>query len=240
MSEKENDKLNVTLNDVELDQMLTQWAKDEIEVPETFHNAVMSRLRTEQVAPSQKYKNKIISLSKRMVHKKAWASAIAAALIVCSIPILQNQQMYKTNAGNDGTEPAVQSRQSRMIERSDSEEQLMTTALFNETENAVYDTYGSHENESVLVKSSEPVSSESITSIEEQITSIEIELDQLETQLMKLKNTADNEAQRTALEERIAELREQIVQLNTQLDTESNSAEANRIEANGSIQEVDD
>lgn len=201
MSEKRDDTFDWESDDVVLDKMLVDWAKEEIDVPDGFHTSVMQHLRNEMLPQSQK--GRIRFLSQR--HKKAWTSvAVAVVLMLCCMPVLQNQQAYKNSVENDVAEPYMQSRQSRMIEGADTENELMTTALFDETEHAVYDGNGE---EAVAFG----VSGD-IFSLEEQIACAETKLEELETQLAESKNYAE----RTALEEKIIKLREKIEQLKAQ------------------------
>ena len=130
-----HEKYEPELTEEELDSMLAQWADTELDVPEGFHESVMMRLRAEESKQTQtvqalQQKGKIVSLAERFANKKVWISTIAAAaLVVCSLPVLQDRQDYL--AGIENSDAQAYEMRSRIVENDDemSEEPVMANAM---------------------------------------------------------------------------------------------------------------
>lgn len=215
MSNKENDLYleHKQMDDEALDALLAEWAKADTALPEGFHESVMTRLRAEQeTINSQQKKGTLVSLSERFASKKTWVSAtLAAALILCCLPVLQTQQ---SNVGN--VQP-YDVNSSRSTQTEASEQPMMMTAVLDDTQ----DNADSSVNGPVI-KSAPPdnvsydyMAAESITELtpEERLTQAEEELTLLEAQLLEL----DDNTQRNEYLTKIEALKAEIETLKEQL-----------------------
>ncbi len=216
-------KIDRMIDDAELDFMLAEWAEAEVDLPEGFHDTVMTRLRTETAAQRSAKKGVIISLAERFGNKKAWVSTIAAAaLVLCCLPVLQNQHNVLFNVDNNASETyEMQSRNND----SSVEDPVMMTSMLADTDSVAApacNINGAVEKTATPVQSTYDTSYEYVNAesraeltLEEQLTLLQDELTALESQLTALDEK--DTAQRTALETEIYELQGQIKQLEQQI-----------------------
>ncbi len=252
MPDKRNDK-NVNWNtntiapnitDAELDTMLAQWAEADaealdVEVPEAFHQAVMAKLRAMEEAPAAEpqtqKKGILISLAERFAGKKAWmGTAVAAALIICCLPILHHQQSADLNVA-DVQSPSNLRMMQQEVEadqaQTDAAPQLMMASLMDEDTaaaandiNDVNEAGGAAGTEDAMAKSSAQESANIVydgITPEAQLTQLQTQLENLQNQLAALPDTADYEAQRTQLQAELEQLQDEITRLEVQIEEEN-------------------
>ncbi|MBR0448321.1 MAG: hypothetical protein IIX24_01965 [Peptococcaceae bacterium] len=225
------------LTEEELDSMLAQWADTELDVPEGFHESVMMRLRAEESKQTQtvqalQQKGKIVSLAERFANKKVWISTIvAAALVVCCLPVLQERQDYL--AGIENSDVQAYEMRSRIVENDDemSEEPVMVNAMLvdaqaspaaNGTMNDAADVNGAMEKFAILSQDSYSYTfdeSRADLTVEETLKLAQDNLSELEAHLAALDDTAENDALREELQNKIEELKAEIIVLEEQINT---------------------
>ena len=191
------DEVIAKVSDTELDTMLAQWAEADadlldVEVPEGLHQAVMTRLRQVQreISPVQsptepQKKGTIISLAERFAHKKAWmGTAVAAAVVLCCVTILQSQQDAGLNMADAEPQfmvaskmqvdsPAVNASIFSMESMEESMPQDNTKAVVTETET---DDIVARDNDSTP---------------EKQLTQLQAQLEDIHNQLNAVPDTAE-------------------------------------------------
>ena len=227
------------LTEEELDSMLAQWADTELDVPEGFHESVMMRLRAEESKQTQtvqalQQKGKIVSLAERFANKKVWISTIvAAALVVCCLPVLQDRQDYL--AGIENSDAQAYEMRSRIVENDDemSEKPVMVNAMLvdaqaspaaNGTMNDAADVNSAMGSTEKLASPSQNSYGYTITESRESFTPegqlklLQDNLAEMEAHLALLDDSADTQAQREALQNKIDELRAEIKALEAQIN----------------------
>ena len=232
-----HEKYEPELIEEELDSMLAQWADTELDVPEGFHESVMMRLRAEESKQTQtvqalQQKGKIVSLAERFANKKVWISTIvAAALVVCCLPVLQERQDYL--AGIENSDVQAYEMRSRIVENDDemSEEPVMVNAMLvdaqaspaaNGTLNDAADVSGAMEKFAIPSQDSYSYTfdeSRADLTVEETLKLAQDNLSELEAHLAALDDTAENDALREELQNKIEELKAEIIVLEEQINT---------------------
>ena len=232
-----HEKYEPELTEEELDSMLAQWADTELDVPEGFHESVMMRLRAEESKQTQtvqalQQKGKIVSLAERFANKKVWISTIvAAALVVCCLPVLQERQDYL--AGIENSDVQAYEMRSRIVENDDemSEEPVMVNAMLvdaqaspaaNGTMNDAADVNGAMEKFAIPSQDSYSYTfdeSRADLTVEETLKLAQDNLSELEAHLAALDDTAENDALREELQNKIEELKVEIIVLEEQINT---------------------
>ena len=138
MTEYKNNESNIESNisDAELDLLLAEWADAEVELPENFHENVMTRLRAEQNRQTPQKNGPIVSLSEWFANKKTWVPAVAAAaLVLCCLPVLQDRQ--DNLAGVENNAAQMYEMKSRTMDSDGiAEEPVMMNALLEDNADA--------------------------------------------------------------------------------------------------------
>ena len=223
------------MHDAELDLLLHEWADEELDVPEGFHESVMMRLHAEaesikeQTVQAPQKEGVIVSLSERFANKKAWVSIIAAAtLVLCCLPVLQDWQGDMPSAGNNAGQ--VYEMQKRSVESDGmAEHAVKMTSLDSDTQDIA--TFAGTANGTMdsTAKSAEPVqASHDIARIEdyaeltleEQLTLAQDNLAELEKDLASLKDRVENDTLREELLKKISEVKAEIKALEAQISEE--------------------
>ncbi len=210
-----------TNSDAELDKMLAEWANEEIDVPEGFHDSVMNRLRAEQ-APQKK--GNVISLAERFANKKAWVSTIAAAaLVLCCLPVLQDRQ--DNLAGVENSASQVYEMKSRTMNSDGTAgEPAVTNILLEDTQDIAATVNGAVDrvekqaaSEQVTYDYASAASPAALT-LEEQLKLAQDNLAEMEAHLATLDDSAEAQVQREELQNKIDELNAEIKKLEEELN----------------------
>lgn len=233
ISENDDAAIQLVIDDAELDRMFEQWAETDVEVPEDFHQQVMTKLRAEQQAVPQK---KVLCLE-RFRNKKAWVSAIAAAaLVVCCLPVLQSQQNHLAGV-SDNVAQTYEMQKSRTAESDAAANQnVMMASLTDGTDSIAAANYSGDSAEKSTAAATpsyhdtvdyaigeQAVAYDGATlTLEEQLAQANETIAELETQLQALDDATVYDTERETLETEIAELREKIKQLELQIENELN------------------
>jgi len=99
-------KRGAEISDAQLDELLAQWAAEEIAPPDGFHEALMARL---QKTASSQETNPPLAIKKFPVKKRWMSVAAAAVLVLCCLPVVQNQ------FGGTATGLSAQQSQNQMV-----------------------------------------------------------------------------------------------------------------------------
>ena len=226
MTEYKNNEPHIS--DVELDLLLTEWAEEEMDVPEGFHEALMTRLRAEtETSQAPQKKGIIVSLSERFANKKAWVSAAAAAaLVLCCLPVLQDRQ--DNLAGVENSVAQVYDMKSRTMDSDGTAEpQLMRAVMDTPQEATSADTVNGAVEKTALPAPAAYDASYEYTSassraemtLEEQLALAQDNLAELEAHLSVLDDSIKAQSQRAELQSKIDELKAEIKALEEQINT---------------------
>ena len=231
MTEYKNNEPHIS--DVELDLLLTEWAEEEMDVPEGFHEALMTRLRTEtETTQAPQKKGIIVSLSERFANKKAWVSAVAAAaLVLCCLPVLQDRQ--DNLAGVENSAAQMYEMKSRTMDSDGiAEEPVMMNALLEDNADAPAATGTVNGAIDSMAKQAAPeqavydasyeyanANSRAEMTLEEQLKLAQDNLAELEAHLSMLDDSAETQSQREALQSKIDELKAEIKALEEEINT---------------------
>ena len=231
MTEYKNNEPHIS--DVELDLLLTEWAEEEMDVPEGFHEALMTRLRTEtETSQAPQKKGIIVSLSERIANKKAWVSAVAAAaLVLCCLPVLQDRQ--NNLAGVENSAAQMYEMKSRTMDSDGiAEEPVMMNALLEDNADASAVTGTVNGAIDGMAKQAAPAqavydasyeyanaTSRAEMTLEEQLQLAQDNLAELEAHLSVLDDSAETQSQREALQSKIDELKAEIKALEEEINT---------------------
>ena len=231
MTEYKNNEPHIS--DVELDLLLTEWAEEEMDVPEGFHEALMTRLRTEtETSQAPQKKGIIVSLSERIANKKAWVSAVAAAaLVLCCLPVLQERQ--DNLAGVENSAAQMYEMKSRTMDSDGiAEEPVMMNALLEDNADASAVTGTVNGAIDGMAKQAAPAqavydasyeyanaTSRAEMTLEEQLQLAQDNLAELEAHLSVLDDSAETQSQREALQSKIDELKAEIKALEEEINT---------------------
>ena len=217
MTEYKNNEPHIS--DVELDLLLTEWAEEEMDVPEGFHEALMTRLRAEtETSQAPQKKGIIVSLSERFANKKAWVSAAAAAaLVLCCLPVLQERQENLAGVmDSDGIAEEPVMMNALLEDKADAPAATGTVngaidsmAKQAAPEQAVYDASYEYAN----------ATSRAEMTLEEQLKLAQDNLAELEAHLSMLDDSAETQSQREALQSKIDELKAEIKALEEEINT---------------------
>ena len=225
MTEYKNNEPHIS--DVELDLLLTEWAEEEMDVPEGFHEALMTRLRAEtETSQAPQKKGIIVSLSERFANKKAWVSAVAAAaLVLCCLPVLQDRQ--NNLAGVENSAAQIYEMKSRTMDSDGTaEEPVMMNALLEDnadapaatgTVNGAIDSMTKHAVYDASYEYANATSRAEMT-LEEQLKLAQDNLAELEAHLSMLDDSAETQSQREALQSKIDELKAEIKALEEEIE----------------------
>lgn len=230
MTEYKNNEPHIS--DVELDLLLTEWAEEEMDVPEGFHEALMTRLRTEtETTQAPQKKGIIVSLSERIANKKAWVSAAAAAaLVLCCLPVLQDRQ--ENLAGVENSAAQMYEMKSRTMDSDGTAEEpvMMNTLLEDNTDApaATGTVNGAIDSMAKQAASAQAVydasyeyanaTSRAEMTLEEQLALAQGNLAELEAHLSMLDDSAETQSQREALQSKIDELKAEIKALEEEIE----------------------
>jgi len=230
MTEYKNNEPHIS--DVELDLLLTEWAEEEMDVPEGFHEALMTRLRTEtETTQAPQKKGIIVSLSERIANKKAWVSAAAAAtLVLCCLPVLQDRQ--DNLAGVENSAAQMYEMKSRTMDSDGiAEEPVMMNALLEDNADASAVTGTINGAIDGMAKQAAPAqavydasyeyanaTSRAEMTLEEQLKLAQDNLAELEAHLSMLDDSAETQSQREALQSKIDELKAEIKALEEEIE----------------------
>lgn len=209
------------ISDAELDLLLSEWAEAEVAVPEGFHETVMTRLRAEQSLQTEKQKkSKVVLLAEQFTQKKTWVSAaMAAALILCCLPVLQSHQM--SVGGMEHSKSQVYDTNNPTEQHSAAAAPMLMTTMLADTQ----DTDESNIN-GAITKSTAPeqdgyyyATEESRTALtpEERLTQAQDELALLEAQLAALDDDAASDARRKEMMAQMEALKTEIELLQEEL-----------------------
>ena len=229
MTEYKNNESNIESNisDAELDLLLAEWADAEVELPENFHENVMTRLRAEQNRQTPQKNGRIVSLSEWFANKKTWVPAVAAAaLVLCCLPILQERQ--ENLAGVENSVSQVYDMKSRTMDSDGTAEpQLMRAVMDTQQETTSADTVnGAVEKTALPAPAAYDVSydytsasSRAEMTLEEQLALAQDNLAELEAHLSVLDDSIKAQSQRAELQSKIDELKAEIKALKEQINT---------------------
>ena len=225
MTEYKNNESNIS--DAELDLLLAEWADAEVELPENFHENVMTRLRAEQNRQTPQKNGRIVSLSEWFANKKTWVPAVAAAaLVLCCLPILQERQ--ENLAGIENSASQVYEMKSRTMDSDGTAEpQLMRAVMDTQQETTSADTVNGAVEKTALPASAAydvsyeytSASSRAEMTLEEQLALAQDNLAELEAHLSVLDDGIEAQSQRAELQSKIDELKAEIKALEEQINT---------------------
>ena len=225
MTEYKNNESNIS--DAELDLLLAEWADAEVELPENFHENVMTRLRAEQNRQTPQKNGRIVSLSEWFANKKTWVPAVAAAaLVLCCLPILQERQ--ENLAGIENSASQVYEMKSRTMDSDGTAEpQLMRAVMDTQQETTSADTVNGAVEKTALPASAAydvsyeytSASSRAEMTLEEQLALAQDNLAELEAHLSVLDDSTEAQSQREALQSKVDELKAEIKALEEQINT---------------------
>ena len=226
MTEYNDNELNIS--DADLDLLLAEWAEAEVELPENFHESVMTRLRAEQNRQTPQKNGPIVSLSEWFANKKTWVPAVAvAALVLCCLPILQERQ--ENLAGVENSVAQVYDMKSRTMDSDGTAEpQLMRAVMDTPQEATSADTVNGAVEKTALPAPAAYDASYEYTSTnsraemtpEEQLALAQDNLAELEAHLSVLDDSTEAQSQRAELQSKIDELKVEIKALEEQINTE--------------------